>query len=137
GLRHRGAGDALHGEPDLVRLSERAGDDDLPAHRLRLPGRHPRVGDAPLGAGHATARIWCMSVRRMKLRGSTDLPVLLTPKPPAPLGAPRLKLGHGLFLVAVLLASAGFAEAQGNGEARRSALAALLDWAPLLLEGFV
>ena len=71
------------------------------------------------------------------LHGTTDLPVLLPPKAPAPAAAPRLTLRHGLVLLALLLLSAGLAEAQAGDATKRSALAALLDWAPLLLEGFV
>ena len=76
-----------------------------------------------------------------RLHGTTDLPVLLPAGPRAPaatfLGAPRLAGRHGLWLAALLLLSAGFAEAQTGDATKRSALAALLDWAPLLLEGFV
>lgn len=75
--------------------------------------------------------------RPRNLNGTTDLPVLLPIRRPAPLGAPRLTLGHGALLLLVLLVSAGLSHAQGEAEARRSALAALLDWAPLLLEGFI
>src|SRR5690606_12656272 len=143
GLCHRGAGDALHGQPDLVGLGERAGDDDLPAGRLRVPGRRAGVGHAQGGAGHAAARLRRMSAplrpkarERRSLNGTTDLPVLLPVTPRAPLGAPRLTLGHGALLLALLLVSAGLTHAQAEAP-RRSALAALLDWAPLLLEGFV
>jgi len=78
-------------------------------------------------------------MRNRVLHGTTDLPVLLPAVArlgPAPAGLPQLKARHGLWLVAILLLSAGLAEAQ-SGAAKRSALAALLDWAPLLLEGFV
>jgi polar amino acid transport system permease protein len=71
------------------------------------------------------------------LNGGTDLPVLLPVGGREPAAPPRLAGRHGLWLAAMLLLSAGFAEAQTDSEAKRSALAALLDWAPLLLEGFV
>lgn len=76
-------------------------------------------------------------MKTSRLYGATDLPVLLPVRRPAPAGAPRLTARHGLLLLAVLLLSAGLTHAQADGEAKRSALAALLDWAPLLLEGFV
>src|SRR3546814_10488068 len=110
-LRHRGAGDALHGEPDLVGLGERAGDDDLPAHRLRLPGRRAGLGHAQVGTGDAAAGIRHM--RSSRLYGTTDLPVLLPARLPAPAAPPRLTAGHGLVLLTLLLLSAGLAEAQG------------------------
>jgi len=68
--------------------------------------------------------------------GTTDLPVLLPVSAPAPATPPRLGARHGLVLLAVLLLSAGLGHAQAE-ETKRSALAALVDWAPLLLEGFV
>jgi polar amino acid transport system permease protein len=71
--------------------------------------------------------------------GSTDLPVLLpvAQRGRAATAAPRLRARHGLWLAALCLLSAGFAEAQANGAVRESALAALLKWTPVLLEGFV
>jgi polar amino acid transport system permease protein len=71
--------------------------------------------------------------------GSTDLPVLLpvAQRGRAATAAPRLRARHGLWLAALCLLSAGFAEAQANGALRESALAALLKWTPVLLEGFV
>jgi polar amino acid transport system permease protein len=71
--------------------------------------------------------------------GSTDLPVLLpvAQRGRAAAAAPRLRARHGLWLAALCLISAGFAEAQANGALRESALAALLKWTPVLLEGFV
>lgn len=79
--------------------------------------------------------------------GKTDLPVLLPAAERLAAAArreraaggplPRLKARHGLWLVAVLLFSAGVAEAQSSGAAKRGVFAALIDWAPLLLEGFV
>jgi polar amino acid transport system permease protein len=71
--------------------------------------------------------------------GSTDLPVLLpvAQRGRAATAAPRLRARHGLWLAALCLLSAGFAEAQANGALRESALTALLKWTPVLLEGFV
>jgi len=83
--------------------------------------------------------------------GTTDLPVLLPAAARLQAAArqdreaggplPRLRARHGLWLVALCLLSAGVAEAQmgagAGGEARRSAFAALIDWAPLLLDGFL
>ena len=76
----------------------------------------------------------------------TDLPVLLpaaerlaaAARRERTLGNPllHLKARHGFWLVALCLLSAGVAEAQ-SGEAKRSVMAALLDWAPLLLQGFL
>src|SRR3546814_1018092 len=100
-LRHRGAGDALQGEPDLIGLGERAGNDDLPAHRLRLPGRLAGLGHAQVGTGDAAAGIRHM--RSSRLYGTTDLPVLLPARLPAPAAPPRLTAGHGLVLLTLLL----------------------------------
>jgi polar amino acid transport system permease protein len=83
--------------------------------------------------------------------GTTDLPVLLpaaerlqtAAQRERAAGGPllRLKARHGLWLVALCLLSAGVAEAQmgagADAAVKRSAFAALIDWAPLLLEGFV
>ncbi|WP_299399246.1 amino acid ABC transporter permease, partial [Pelagibius sp.] len=81
------------------------------------------------------------------LQGGTDLPVLLPAaerlaalaKKERAAGAPlpRLRARHGLWLLAVLLLSAGVAEAQGAVAEKESALSALLKWLPVLLEGFV
>jgi len=71
----------------------------------------------------------------VSIASRTDLPVLL----PFRLGraeAPwRLNARHGAFLVAALLLSIGLAEAQA-GPGDRSILATILEWTPLLAQGF-
>ena len=49
---------------------------------------------------------------------------------------PRLRLHHGLWLLAFLLLSAGAAEAQAD-PAREGIFSIMIKWTPLLLEGFV
>ncbi len=71
----------------------------------------------------------------MSIASRTDLPVLL----PFRLGraeAPwRLNAGHGAFLIAALTLSIGLAEAQA-GPGDRPILATILEWTPLLAQGF-
>src|SRR3546814_17608232 len=95
-LRYRGAGDALHGEPDLVGLGERAGADDLLAHSLRLPGRRAGLGLAQVGTSDAAAGVWHMSSSR-RYR-THHLPVLLQAGLPSPAAPPRLTSRPGLGL---------------------------------------
>ena len=72
------------------------------------------------------------------LRGTTDLPVLLPVKTPGPAAAPlRIRARHGLWLAAFCLLSAGWAEAQSVAPEKESALAALVTWMPVLLQGFI
>jgi len=85
------------------------------------------------------------------LHGTTDLPVLLpaaarlaaTARKERAAGfpLPHLKARHGVWLVAILLLSAGLAEAQlgaGAGTPGKSSVfAALVNWIPVLLQGFV
>ncbi|NIA70728.1 amino acid ABC transporter permease [Pelagibius litoralis] len=81
------------------------------------------------------------------LHGATDLPVLLpaaarlsaTAKKERAAGfpLPHLKARHGFWLLAILLLSAGIAEAQSGTPEKQSAFAALINWAPVMLEGFV
>ena len=82
-----------------------------------------------------------------RLQGTTDLPVLLPAAARLQAGAARerltggpllrLKARHGLWLAGFCLLSAGLAQAQADGEMKRSALAALVDWMPVLLQGFL
>lgn len=77
---------------------------------------------------------------------STDLPVLLpaaerlarqtAAEREAGAPIPRLRLRHGLWLLAILLLSAGAAEAQAGPE-REGIFSIMLKWTPLLLEGFL
>ena len=67
---------------------------------------------------------------------ASELPVLLPiAAPPGP-SAFRPRAWHGLALAALVLLSAGIADAQGAGAARSSVFAALAKWTPLLLRGF-
>jgi polar amino acid transport system permease protein len=71
----------------------------------------------------------------VSIASRTDLPVLL----PFRLGraeAPwRLNASHGAFLIAALTLSIGLAEAQA-GPGDRPILATILEWTPLLAQGF-
>ena len=81
------------------------------------------------------------------LHGDTDLAVLL---PAAARLArrsarerlaggplPHLKARHGFWLLALLLLSAGVAEAQATAAVKESVVTAILKWMPVLLQGFV
>lgn len=79
---------------------------------------------------------------------TTDLPVLLAPRPMEPAGWPRLTWRHGAFLAVVILICAGAAVAQAPdapaapaSEALTTApatpLSVVVKWAPLLLKGFI
>lgn len=82
-----------------------------------------------------------------RLRGTTDLPVLLPPGERLAarsarermVGAPVLRLHawHGLVLVVVVLLSATVAWAQQGTERPDTIADALIRWTPLLLGGFV
>jgi polar amino acid transport system permease protein len=79
--------------------------------------------------------------------GTTDLPVLLPvagrlarrSERERTVGGPlpQLRARHGLWLAAFFLLSAGAVEAQNGGAVKRSVFAALFDWMPVLLEGFI
>lgn len=81
------------------------------------------------------------------LHGDTDLAVLLpaaarlaaTAKQERTLGGPllRLRARHGLWLLAILLLSAGMAEAQADAAIKESVFTAIFKWMPVLLQGFV
>lgn len=82
-----------------------------------------------------------------RLRGSTDLPVLLpaaeqlraTTTRERAIGAPvlRLRACHGLFILAIILLWSGVIWAQGGTAERESVGDALLRWSPVLVKGFV
>ena len=68
---------------------------------------------------------------------TTDLPVMLPPNPrQTAFAKPRLKLWHGLVIVAICLFSTTAAHAASE-PARMSVLEILMRWMPLLLKGFV
>jgi len=81
------------------------------------------------------------------LHGDTDLAVLLpaaarlaaTAKKERRLGGPllRLRARHGLWLLAILLLSAGMAEAQADAAIKESVFTAIFKWMPVLLQGFI
>jgi polar amino acid transport system permease protein len=81
-----------------------------------------------------------------RLSGATDLPVLLPvagrlarrAAADRTVGgfAPRLNLRHGLWLLLILVFSAGAAQAQ-SGAAAEGIVAIMLKWTPLLFKGFV
>lgn len=79
---------------------------------------------------------------------TTDLPVLLAPRPMEPVGWPKLSRRHGLFFAAVILICAGAAVAQAPDvpaapasealtTAPATAFSVVVKWAPLLLKGFI
>ncbi|EDP64034.1 polar amino acid uptake family ABC transporter, permease protein [alpha proteobacterium BAL199] len=80
------------------------------------------------------------------VRRGTDLPVLLPAadrlaervRREREVGAPipQLRARHGVWLVGILVLSAGVAQAQ-TGAATESVLAILLKWTPLLFQGFI
>ncbi len=79
--------------------------------------------------------------------GKTDLPVLLPAARRLATAArrereaggplPRLKARHGLWLVALLVLSAGMAQAQADPQVKESVVSAIFKWMPVLLQGFV
>jgi len=85
--------------------------------------------------------------RKPVLEGATDLPVLLpaagrlartaTRERAAGGPLPRLRARHGLWLLAILLLSAGVAEAQADPQVKESVVTAIFKWMPVLLQGFV
>ncbi|WP_193368415.1 amino acid ABC transporter permease [Pelagibius marinus] len=79
--------------------------------------------------------------------GETDLPVLLPAARRLARRAererlaggplPRLKARHGLWLLAILLLSAGVAQAQADAQVKESVITAIFKWMPVLLQGFI
>lgn len=82
-----------------------------------------------------------------RLRGSTDLPVLLpaaeqlraAATSERAIGAPvlRLRAWHGLLILAIILLWSSVIWAQGGTVERESVGDALLRWSPVLVKGFV
>ncbi|MEO3430808.1 amino acid ABC transporter permease [Pelagibius sp. CAU 1746] len=85
--------------------------------------------------------------RTPPLNGGTDLPVLLPAagrlarraEREREAGGPllRLKARHGFWLLALLVLSAGVAQAQADPQVKESVISAIFKWMPVLLEGFV
>jgi len=85
--------------------------------------------------------------KKPALHGDTDLAVLLpaaerlaaTTKRERLTGGPllHLKARHGLWLLAILVLSAGMAEAQAGAAVKEGVVTAIFKWMPVLLQGFV